>query len=372
MNILQVNAAQSNSGGGEVFLQKLSNELSLNHKVSVLTFQSQQVYALINKDIKKVELGVWRKSFDHRIPKVAELKLIRKTIRENELLHIHTPFWLLSIIIFFINFKRKKTVCTVHGKMEVIDSGFQNTINKIRVIVTFHIVYFLCDRFVFLNNYDLQHFRRRVLFPLAKKSVVIGSGCDTSFFSSKKKEQISNNIFTVLYVGQLSKTKGVPDLLKVARQLKQENILFKFVGEEANPKDRQLKDDLSKEKNILLCGRLTHDELKIEYDHCDVLVLPSYSETFGMVLVEAMSMGKPVIATRISGIPDIIEDKINGLLFETGDVTAFKEAIIFLKSHPEIRLEMNKRNKKLARKKYDWKTVAQAYETLFKRMMTQR
>ena len=68
--------------------------------------------------------------------------------------------------------------------------------------------------------------------------------------------------------------------------------------------------------NMIPLGKLTEDELVDEYNKCDALLFPTRLEGFGYCIAEAMSCGKPVIATSSSSIPEIFQDKINGYLIE--------------------------------------------------------
>jgi glycosyltransferase involved in cell wall biosynthesis len=100
---------------------------------------------------------------------------------------------------------------------------------------------------------------------------------------------------------------------------------------------------------VTLLGQLTHDELMEEYKRSAFLVLPSAQETSPMVIAELMALGKPVVATRVGGVPDLVEDGRTGFLVEPGDTPDLAERMLKLLSDPALRAAMGK----LARERAD-------------------
>ena len=85
----------------------------------------------------------------------------------------------------------------------------------------------------------------------------------------------------------------------------------------------------------------------------DIFVLPSYRETFGLVLIEAMAMEKPVIATDAGGVPEIVEDGRDGLLVPPRDEKALAEAILLLLENSSLRRSLSKRARADVLKRFD-------------------
>ena len=81
---------------------------------------------------------------------------------------------------------------------------------------------------------------------------------------------------------------------------------------------------------------------------CDIFCLPSLNEGMGKAIVEAMAMGKPVIASDVGGIPDLVVPGENGILVPPGDSDALAEAILNLRDHPEMRVRMGEEGRKKA------------------------
>lgn len=145
-----------------------------------------------------------------------------------------------------------------------------------------------------------------------------------------------------LFVGNLNNTKGVKILLQTIKLLPKE-INFKIVGTgicEQEYKEFVLHNNLH---NVTFCGKMNRSQLIEEYKNCIALITPSTCfEIFGMINIEAFACGKPVIASNIGGIPEIVEDNVNGLLFEPGNVEQLKECILKYWNNQELAIEHGK------------------------------
>ncbi len=128
------------------------------------------------------------------------------------------------------------------------------------------------------------------------------------------------------YVGRIEPRKGVLDLVRAAGRLKAEGVRVVLVGD----------DDFGADPAYAQQVRASTDVEHYPWtpgaaglmESLDVLVLPSYAEPFGMVLAEAMTVGTPVVGTRVDGIPDLVQDGVNGRLVSPGAPDELAEAIL--------------------------------------------
>jgi L-malate glycosyltransferase len=97
----------------------------------------------------------------------------------------------------------------------------------------------------------------------------------------------------------------------------------------------------------------------------DILLLPSENESFGLVALEAMACEVPVIATRIGGIPEVVEDEEDGFLFNLGDVAAMADASVRLLKTPKLRAEMGKSAREHAIRDFCASKIVRHYENLY-------
>jgi glycosyltransferase involved in cell wall biosynthesis len=100
----------------------------------------------------------------------------------------------------------------------------------------------------------------------------------------------------------------------------------------------------------------------------NIFSLPSWNEAFGMVYIEAMMHGKPVIACQGEGIQDVIENNINGLLVKPKDVESLVKAMEYLLENPHKAQEIGERSKKLVLEDYTWEKNAQSYRKIYEEL----
>ncbi|MBN1585465.1 glycosyltransferase family 4 protein [Candidatus Uhrbacteria bacterium] len=145
----------------------------------------------------------------------------------------------------------------------------------------------------------------------------------------------------VLFVGRLSQEKGVEVLIRAASLYR--GVPFRIVG--SGPEEGRLKSLASdlKADNVVFVGQKEGTELLDEYANCRLLVVPSeWYEVFGLVSLEGMAHGKPVIASRIGGLPEVVRDGETGVLTEAGNPVELAEAIYELWKSPETCEEMGR------------------------------
>jgi len=159
---------------------------------------------------------------------------------------------------------------------------------------------------------------------------------------------------TICYFGRLSKEKGLFTLLNAVKGL---NVKLKIIGEGL------LKDELQKvaasfslcdKENIKFLGHKTGEELKNEIKKSMFVVLPSVCyENNPRTVLESFALGKPVIGSRIGGIPELVIDGITGYTFEVGNVEDLKEKIVYLVKNPQKVVELGKNARKFVEENHN-------------------
>lgn len=167
-----------------------------------------------------------------------------------------------------------------------------------------------------------------------------------------KKKLGWDNKFVVLFVGRFIKAKGVHSLLEAAAKLKEE-IYFAFVGD--GPLMNEIQEAKRNNPKIIYVGKVENKRLPIYYNSADILCVPSqYDEGFGRVILEAMSCGLPVIASKRGAIPDAVGDA--GILVEP-DVNNLAEAIGSIFKNPLRLGQLIESCKKHAEEKFSLKNA---------------
>ena len=113
-------------------------------------------------------------------------------------------------------------------------------------------------------------------------------------------------------------------------------------------------------------------DIPILLKDCDIFVLSSDWEGFGNVLVEAMSAGKPIVATRVGGVPEVVEDGVTGFLVPPRDADVFASAILKLVREKRLREEMGRKGREKAVKEFDISIVTREYERLYKEALNRQ
>ncbi len=166
----------------------------------------------------------------------------------------------------------------------------------------------------------------------SKKKVIINPlGVNLELFQ-KPKEKIENKKPIVMFAGSLGVRKGLPWLLRACSSLSQDCDLHLFGNLEKN---FNLKNDKGMAENVKNFGPVSTERLISEYKKADIFCLPSIEEGFGMVVLQAMAMGIPVVVTETVGAASIIEDGVTGILVPPCDEVRLKcalESLIFDKA----------------------------------------
>jgi len=205
----------------------------------------------------------------------------------------------------------------------------------------------------------------------AKRVEIIPNGVDLDLFANRHESTANHSDFTILSVGRLEKVKGHTHLINAFAQVKKEipQIRLILVGEgsERSNLEKQA-DELGVRGAIEFAGEIPHNDLPRWYHKADVFVMPSLSEGFGITAIEAMSAEIPVIASRVGGLLDIIEDGKNGEFAEAGNSRDIARAIYFLYATPQkarilARYGINKAQE------YSWDQIAPRVTTLYRELI---
>jgi len=196
--------------------------------------------------------------------------------------------------------KAEAVICVSRELMEFVKSRYQGIPDEK--------IYFIP------NGFDEEKF-----FPCPEEGI----------FLRKKLGLEKNRI--LLYAGRLEREKGVQLIIKALKELREEFPDIKLIVVGAGPDLEFLIAEAGRSgvsKNVIFTGYVDNRELRGYYNLCDVFLLPSLrSEGFPITLAEAMACGKPMIASRIGGIPSAIDDGINGILVPPKDLRTLCQEI---------------------------------------------
>jgi len=182
-----------------------------------------------------------------------------------------------------------------------------------------------------------EYIRRQLIYAgfSAEKLRVNNYGFDTTSVVPRY-----DNDGYILFVGRLSEEKGVDLVVRLARLLPE--IKFKVAG--TGPEEQSLRNTARGLNNIEFLGFKSGEDLVDLYKGALALLIPSrVHEIFPLVLLEAMAVGTPIIASHVGGIPEVIADRQTGFLARVDDLSAWTEAILRLVHDPDLRAQMGRR-----------------------------
>jgi glycosyltransferase involved in cell wall biosynthesis len=215
--------------------------------------------------------------------------------------------------------------------------------------------------------------RVRMLGAAAKNVVLIPNGVDTAAF----QQGVNNERFgyRLLWVGRLVSVKGldflVRAMLDVVSVFPEANLTLVGDGPLHADVNRTIAE-LGLEANIRLTGLVSHEQIPAYLAECDLFVLPSLSEGLPLVLVEAMSAGKPVVASKVGGIPDVIVDsgdRKTGYMVPPADSEALAQAIITMLSDSQQARTMGENGRTYIEKHYAWSIIAKETVALYRSLL---
>ena len=196
-------------------------------------------------------------------------------------------------------------------------------------------------------------------------SFVIGNGIDNDKFPAKPASSGSRTV-RLISVCRMVPRKGLEYLIEAMKELKNDSIVLELIGSgQELDRIRRLVHDSGLEAYVKLPGYVASENLYAHYYRADIFVLPSLSESFGQVLLEAMSCGLPIVASAVGGIPETIRDWRNGLLIPPRDPAALAAAVRWLAANRDQRERMGRQNAEDARERFSWPKIAVQYEGLY-------
>lgn len=295
-------------------------------------------------------------------------RLIKETKKLNpDLVHIQGTHPLYSLFGILIS-KRYPTVITVHGFLNE-EYKFENGLQKV------------FDRFFSapLERLALSKIPNIIaVCPQLKEMIeeisnskvfVIPNGIDLKFIESIKAFKTFERP-SVFYLGNLIELKGVDTLIRAISIVKKEveDVKLFIAGRgKSEPNLRKLVREMDLDQSVEFLGFL--GEEKFSYmKSIDVFVLPSYWESFPLVLLEAMACGKPVIATNVSGNPFAIRNGVNGFLFNPGDINKLADKLITLLQDEKLSNKMGDAGKKRAMD-FEWIDIAGKTANIYRKIL---
>lgn len=318
--------------------------------------------------VKDPVFGIFVKNIEELLLK-NNIKIIQKAVRQNssnvfsklasyfvlyinilkiffnekiQLVYIHFPLQTSPIILFGLKFRNKKIVLNIHGSelnpSSFFHSSFVKLLSKADLIVVPSKTYSL----VLQEKYKLK---------TNKIYVSPSGGVDSNVFYKKKDVDFRKKLglfsqdIVISYISSFIKEKGWLYFLETVKSLKADygNLQFLMLG--GGPDEALVLNYIKEnglQKNVILVSKQNQTSLAQYFNVSEVLIFPSYKESLGLVALEALSCGVPVIASDIDTLKEYIKPDYNGFLFEARNAVDLETKIrIYLQSEKKELMKLN-------------------------------
>jgi D-inositol-3-phosphate glycosyltransferase len=339
----------ADTGGMSVYIRELSQELGrAGHSIDIYTCADSGRLSpelFLSENVRLIHLGI---GYNGHVTKstlfghLSEVFLsLEEYVRRNKVCYdlIHSHYWLSGrvgrlaqdrwytphVVMFHTTGVAKRVACG------------QEREPLLRLIAERRLAH-SSDRILAATEREKELLVRYFRMP-GEKIGVVPCGVDLERFQpvsrdlARKELGLPNDQFVVLYVGRFAPVKGLERLVAAASHLRSRRELsFLIIGGEgrkarSSAELSRLAQRASVEDIVRLQGRVEHELLPLYYSAADVLVIPSYYESFGLVALESLACGTPVIATRVGAMDTLIQDGKTGLLVESPSPRSFASAI---------------------------------------------
>jgi glycosyltransferase involved in cell wall biosynthesis len=198
---------------------------------------------------------------------------------------------------------------------------------------------------------------------------VIPPGVETETF--KYAPPVKKDYFEIMTAGYLLKRKGVQYLIEamplILREFK--DVRLRIVGDGPFKGELvRLVKRLSLDDKVRFEGLVPRDELVKYYVNCDIYVQPSLSETLPSTIREAMSVGRPVVATKMGFVEEHVINGVNGFLVPRGGFEGIASKVLLLLSDEDLRLKMGVKAREYAERNFDWDKIATMWYSTYSKL----
>ena len=373
MKILQIsfhtapfgNVGKYDSGGLNIYVEKISNELSKNNDVTVVTAEKAESFKQGNLDFQSLNLFDQKLSVDDKEIYLQEFKTKLYELIDLESFDIiHAHYWLSGLVAKQIKEEFNIPIIFTSHSLGIFLDGY----NKERVdcekiimnasnVVTASSMY---EETMIIENYRIDSSKIKLIKPGVEKEIF-----------TPDPTIMRENIF--LSIGRIQEQKGQIETIKFLDNFRkiENNFLCYFIGgpsgKSGNEYLEQLKKsitELNLESHVEFLGSLSQSKIKDLMNRSKLLIHTSQFETFGLIAIEGNAMGVPVLTSNRGSLLEIIEQNVNGYVSENlidGNVNNFVQNLI----HDPKKFNEIMKNCISRSKNYDWKNTVKEIQKAY-------
>ena len=294
---------------------------------------------------------------------------------------VHSHYWLSGVAAADLASRwRVPHVAMFHTLGEVKNRARHTEHEPDRRIASEREIASSADRIVVASQHE-KHLLTSLYGADPSRIAVVPCGVDLDMFTPMDREvararlELSDSERVILFVGRIEPLKGIDILISAAAQLHEhENFIVLIVGGDEHATERidelrGLARRLDVDHHISFVGAVRHEDLPLYYNAADVCVVPSYYESFGLVAVESMACGTPVVASRVGGLTSTVSDGETGYLIPWRCPEPFAERLELLLDNDELRASFGRAGRE-AVERFRWSNVADAVYELYEELIS--
>ena len=367
-------------GGSEAVVDNLVRILiQKGHEISIFTTSANSKFVVEEYNGVKV----YRYGTNFRVASGNfSFDLLKNPVKyPADIIHAHTSIPMGEIAGLRCAKKKKvPLVVTYHGDLQEDTGGFVRRMS-VHIYNKYLLDKVLSYADVIISPSEIYIDESRFLGKYRDKIVVIPNGINVEDFDigyskdeCREKLGLPINDKIILFLGTLSQHKGPDILLKAMPKIRKNisNAKLVFVGDGRMREELEaLSKRLDIDEYIKFAGFVKEELKPLYYKAADVFCLPSVMkhESFGIVNLEAMACGIPIVASKIGGVPDVVKDGENGLLVQPRDSGALADGMIYLLENEEVQKKMGMNGRRKV-EDYSWERIAEETEKVYKEVVT--
>ncbi|HLO13265.1 MAG TPA: glycosyltransferase family 4 protein [Anaerolineales bacterium] len=359
-------------GAGTVCYHNARELARLRHEVHVFTaaMGKAPVHELLDG------FSVHRLPALFRIGNMPVLPSLPLALRGFDIVHLHYPFILgAEMVRLATALSRTPLIVSFHN--DLIGEGLRASIFKLYQSLSAHLVIQNATRLCVLSHDHFEYSRlRQSLVDSNLKIVELPNGVDLSLFHPldtgnlvRSKYGIPETVKLVLFVAALDRAhhfKGLNDLLLAVQTLSSDIWLLVIGDGDLRKEYERQARELGVSSRVIFTGAVPHEDLPPYFRSADVTILPSsQTESFGLVLIESLACGTPVIASSLPGVRTVVNHGSDGLLVAPNDPLALAEAILTILKDELLRQVMGRRGRDKVEERYGWEQIGLRIEKIY-------
>jgi len=292
----------------------------------------------------------------------AEAVVVWDECRRRGVRHVHAQFANqatdAALLLAHLGGEKWSWSLAVHGPMEFYDVTLNRLAEKVRRARVVICISDFC-RSQLMALVDEEHW---------PKLHVVHCGIDVEDFAPPERDGSGDGWLRVLCVGRLVHLKGPTILVEAIAELARRGVAVRATLVGDGPKRASLERLVERHgvaDRVELTGSIGQDAIRARYAEADVFCLPSFGEGIPVVLMEAMAMGLPVVTTRITGVPELVDDRESGLLVTAGRRDELVDALGVLAGDPERRSRMGNAGRRKVAAEFELHASADRLRTIY-------